>query len=140
MLGRAVNAKVGVPPAATYEAAVVAAYAVDNGDLVAVCVCDLEFVLNGGAALCLIPAVEAASNVKAKRLDSVLFENSKEILNICAQLFGGTNTQRVKLASVHSKFDEAPAGVKEFIKTARVRRELQVSIAGYGTGRMAVFC
>ena len=140
LLGRAVTAKVGQPPAATYDPAIVASYAVDSGDLVAVCVCDLEFALNCGAALCLIPAVEAASNAKAKRLDPVLFENSKEILNICAQLFGSSNTQRVKLASVYSKFAEAPAGVKDLIKNGRVRREVQVSIAGYGTGRIAVFC
>lgn len=140
LLGRAVSTKVGPPPSATYDPAIVASYAVDNGDLVAVCICDLEFVLNGGAALCLIPAVEAASNAKAKRLDPFLFENFKEILNICSQLFGGSNTQRVKLASVQCKIGEAPAGAKELIGKGRVRREVQVSIAGYGTGRVAVYC
>lgn len=140
LLNRVVSTKVGAPPAATYDSAIVASYAIDNGDLVAVCVCDLEFTLSGGAALCLIPAPEAARNAKAKRLDPLLFENFTEILNICAQLFGGSNTQRVKLASVYSKIGDAPAGVKEIIDKGRVRREIQVSIAGYGTGKMAVFC
>ena len=140
LLGRAVTVKVGAPPSTPYDPPIVASYAVDSGEIVAICVCDLDFTLNGGAALCMIPAYEAANNVKAKRLDPVLFENFQEILNICAQLFGGSNQQRVKLLSVHTKVNEAPARAKELIAQSKVRREVQVSIAGYGNGKISVFC
>lgn len=140
LLGRPVSAKIGPVTSAASDLPIVASYAIDNGDLAAVCICDLEFALNGGAALCLIPACEAATNLKKKHLDPLLFENFKEILNICAQLFGGSNTQRVKLVSVHSKASEAPETTKRFMEQTRMRREAQISIAGYGEGRITVFC
>ena len=113
LLGRPVSAKIGPVTSAASDLPIVASYAIDNGDLAAVCICDLEFALNGGAALCLIPACEAATNLKKKHLDPLLFENFKEILNICAQLFGGSNTQRVKLVSVHSKADDLRRAQRE---------------------------
>jgi hypothetical protein len=126
LLGRPVSAKIGPVTSAASDLPIVASYAIDNGDLAAVCICDLEFALNGGAALCLIPACEAATNLKTKHLDPLLF--------------GGSNTQRVKLVSVHSKASEAPETTKRFMEQTRMRREAQISIAGYGEGRITVFC
>lgn len=140
LLGRNVTATIGPIPATTALPALTASYAGDKGDLVAVCRCDLEAVLNGGAALCMIPSYEAANNLKAKRLDPVLLENFTEILNVCAQLFGGPGAQRVTLASVCPTTDRVPEKHENFIKQSRLRREVQLSITGYGNGKISVFC
>ena len=139
LLGRNVTVKVGAPPAKAYDNPVTASYSGDNGELVAVCLCDLELTLNGGAALCMIPPYEVANCLKTKSLDPSLFENFKEILNIFAQLFGGPNAQRVKLSSVESSPNSA-AAFKAFIDQSKVRREVQLVITGYGNGKVSVYC
>jgi len=132
---------VGTGPKATIaDPMVTASYAGEDSNLVGVCVCDLEFALNCGAALCLIPASEAANHLKAKRLDPAIFENFKEVLNICAQLFSGASAHRVKLEAVYAPTDAVPDPLKKFMAASKARRDLQLSINGYGKGKMTVFC
>jgi hypothetical protein len=140
LLGRNVSAKAVPTLPSASGPTVTASYTTDNGQLVAVCICDLELILNGGAALCLIPASEAANNLKAKRLDPALLENFKEVLNICAQLFGSSDAQRVKLNSLYLANADMPEELKTFMTKGHVRKEVQLSITGYGNGRLSVFC
>jgi hypothetical protein len=140
LLGRSVDAKI-VPlrPVIDGDPTVIASYESDQGELVAVCICELEFVLKAGAALCLVPASEVAKNLKAGRLDPDLLENFKEVLNVCTQLFAGPDVYRVRLASVHPSTEETPEALKKFMSHSRFRQGVQLSIAGYGEGRISVF-
>ncbi len=88
----------------------------------------------------MIPAYEVADSIKAKRLDPSVFENFKEILNVCAQLFGGATPHPVRLGSVYAPADVVPDPVKKFIAEKRERKDVLVSIAGYGNGSMGIFC
>lgn len=114
-----------------------ASYATNEGSVAAVCICDLELVLNAGAALCLIPAYEAQQNCKAKLWDGSLVENFKEILNVCAQLFC-EESKRAKLESVSCGAEERPAKIATLLAKPGRRIDIQVSINGYKDGRMAI--
>jgi len=139
LLGREVTIKNG-PAVTAKDAVFTASYVGDSDDLLALCLCDLELVLDCGAALCLIPVYEVTKSLKAKQLDPALSENFKEVLNICAQLFGTGSAQRVRLASVYRTGDDVPEPVKKFMADSKVRRDLQLAISGYGSGKMTVFC
>jgi hypothetical protein len=140
LLGRKVTVKtVPTLSSASVGPIVTASYEASEGGVVAVCVCDLGLVLNTGAALCMIPASEAADNLKTKQLDPALLENFKEVLNICAQLFWSPSAHRVKLAAVYTSAQERPEPLQKFIAKPSLRLDLQVSIAGYGDGRLSLF-
>ena len=109
-----------------------------EGVPVAVVVCDLEFVLNAGAALCLIPLYEVQKNEKAKTWEPSLVENFKEVLNICARLFGELESYRIRLGTVClGKEPRSPQALQLLAKPAW-RTDIQLTIAGYAGGRMAI--
>ena len=49
--------------------------------------CDLAFAANAAAALCLIPPATAKESISSRKLDPLLAENLREIVNVCSQLF-----------------------------------------------------
>src|SRR5437016_4115955 len=61
-------------------------YTDDKGLSKFACVCDLAMAANAGAALLLFPSSRAKENISTGRLEDVLAENFREILNISAQL------------------------------------------------------
>jgi hypothetical protein len=118
---------------------ITATFVAEDGAMVAVCVCDLDLAANAGAALVLIPAGAAKDCVTTRKLDPSLRENFLEILNICSSLFGGTDTQRVKLGKVCDSQKERSEDVVKFIKTPHATQPVKLTIAGYGAGRICVY-
>ena len=114
-----------------------ASYATNDGSVAALCICDLELVLNAGAALCMIPVYEAQQSCKAKQWDGSLVENFKEILNVCAQLFC-EGSIRAKLENVFCGAAERPAKIATILAKPGRRIDIQVSINGYANGRIAI--
>lgn len=115
-----------------------AVYATSEGAVVGACVCDLDFVLNAGAALVLVPLYEVQESAKAKKWEPSLVENFKEILNVCAQLFCEPQLPRVALQSVCVEAAARPTNAADLLAKPRKRVDVQLSIAGYGGGRMTV--
>jgi hypothetical protein len=90
---------------------------------------DLPFAVYAGAALSLIP-LPAQESIRAQRLDSSLFDNLREILNILGQVFRGKILDSVTLHELSplSDLEEGPA--KTLISSSKSRLDLEVSING----------
>ena len=114
-----------------------AAYENADGTLAGACICDLPLVHNAGAALCLIPADRRLS---APKLDPALGENFQEILNICAKLFAGTSQQRIRMRDVVFETAKRAPDVASLINNAQGRSDFKLTIQGYGSGRLSLFC
>lgn len=136
LLGRNVSAEKISPfriPAS--EASATAIYANVQGEVAGACIADIDLVHRAGAALCLIPA---DARLKAAKFDTALAENFREILNICAQLFGGPEQQRMSLASVAFSAGTRPADVTGLLSSPAWRLDVKLMIADYGSGRISV--
>jgi hypothetical protein len=139
LLGRKVNAKKIAPMnLSSTDQILTAVYESDEGNAVAACACDLDLVINAGAALCLIPVYEVQAAVKAKKWEPSLVENFKEVLNICARLFCEPGLKRVKLGDVCFGADPKPAKAAALLAKPAWRVDVELSITGYGTGRMMI--
>lgn len=136
LLGRSVSAEKIAPfriPAS--EASATAIYPNHQGNIAGLCIADIDLVHRAGAALCLIPA---DARLKAVKFDPALTENFQEILNICAQLFGGPEQQRISLAKVVLSADARPENVTRLISSPAWRLDVKLTIEGYGSGRISV--
>jgi len=138
LFGRNVKVEEGEPIAtSSNEPSWIAAYGAGEGKLAGVCLCDLGFAANAGAALCLIPASTAKQSVSARKLEDVLFENLKEILNVCCQLFIESGIARVTLKSVLPAAQPSAEDVKQLLDKPHQRVDMKVSIEGYGDGKLS---
>ena len=115
-----------------------AVYENDDGTPIAACTCDLGLVMNAGAALCLVPLYEAEAACKATKWNPALVENFKEVLNICAQLFCEPGSSRVRLGEVCIGDQPRPAKAAALLGKPGWRLDVELSIAGYGTGLMVI--
>ena len=106
--------------------------------LIAGCFCDRPLVAYAGAAFSLVPADAARESLADTELDEVLVENFAEILNICSRLFEGGTGQRVTLSGIEEPGKPASAISRAMLKNPVKRLDLEVDIAGYGRGRLAL--
>lgn len=116
---------------------VTATYEGNEGEVLAVCVCDLEFAANSGGALSMIPPAAVKESLVAKKLDSSIADNFQEILNICASLFAAEGVPHVKLGHVYLSQRERPENIAKLVATPAVRKDIKVTISGYGAGRVS---
>jgi len=83
------------------DQAAVACYVNGNFVVQHALICDFAFANSAGAALCLVPAAVVNQAVQKKIVDENLIDNIKEIMNICANLFSPSETEQVRLQTVH---------------------------------------
>ncbi|MGB9488927.1 MAG: hypothetical protein WCA92_00555 [Terriglobales bacterium] len=121
------------------QPSVTATYESNEGDVLAVCVCDLEFAANSGGALSMIPLGGVKESITAKKLDSSLADNFQEILNIFGSLFAAEGIPHVKLGRVYFSQRERPENVAKLISAPAARKDMKVSTSGYGAGRVSFF-
>lgn len=137
LLGRQVTSKkiAGPLPAGPLVAAT---FIRDDGLFSALCAVDLQLAANLGAALTMAPAAIANEAVKAKKLDELLSENVREVLNIGSRWFmPEEEAPHVKLKDV--LLDPLPKEVLAMIKLAPRQRFVEVEIAGYKGGKLGLF-
>jgi hypothetical protein len=137
LIGRAVTAKVVPAKPAPAESLSVAAYFGECQSLRAVAVCDLPAGGSLGAALMMVPADRVTECVKEKKLDQILTENLYEVLNVMAAVFPQNGAPRLILRGVH-RGTEAPDEVKGVLAKPAKRMDLEIDVAGYPTGRLAI--
>ena len=106
--------------------------------LIAGCFCDRSLVAYAGAAFSLVPADAAEESLADARLDEILVENFAEILNICSRLFEGGSGQRVTLSRIEEPGTPASAASQAMLINPVKRLDLELDIAGYGKGRIAL--
>jgi hypothetical protein len=106
--------------------------------LISGCFADRDLVAYAGAALSLVPADAAEESLAQAELDEVLVENFAEILNICSRLFQRDTSQRVTLSTVEDPATATSATSAAMLKNPVRRLDVELDIAGYGKGRMAL--
>jgi hypothetical protein len=116
----------------------VAVYVDDRVAVRAVAVCDLAFSARAGAALALIPAPVAEEAIEANFLGQTLGENLSELLNVMASVFNVPQAAHVRLQELHPAGPPLPPQIQARMLTLGRREDLEVTIAGYGQGRLSV--
>lgn len=104
----------------------------------AIVACDLELSAYAGAALGLVPPAGAAEAVEAGGLDPTLSENLYEVLNVVSAVFNAPGAVHVRLLDLHPAGSPIPPAVHVRLVPLGRREDLEVTVAGYGTGRLSV--
>ena len=139
LLGRSVEAKTtrdGVNRKRR-SGTLMAIYRSEDGQLVGLIAHDLAFACYSGAALALIPVNVATQGIRMGRPDESLLDNNREVMNVLAQHFGDED-RRVILESVTSDIKNLSGDVKAFLQAPPHDLDLEVTIDGYGSGKIAV--
>lgn len=115
----------------------VAVYLNEHPRVAGVLVLDPALAVRSSAALSLFPAHRATEYLQAG-LDETLRENLLEVCNVATMLFQDDFSLRVRLARVLHTPDEQPAPLFKLLKASAHRKDVEVSIEGYGSGRATV--
>jgi hypothetical protein len=140
LLGRDIDVVTGggmVDPAEEFGAAV-GVYVDNMLRLTALVILDIELAARMGAAIGLIPSRAAEEAINHGLLPDNLLENASEILNITASLFNAEGAPHVKLDTVYAPGDPIPADVAQWVLAYVRRTDLDMDIAGYGSGRFSL--
>jgi hypothetical protein len=113
-------------------------YVDDHLGVRAVMACDLEFSARVAAALALVPAPGADAAIEAKSLDATLAESLGEVFSVAASLFNVAGAAHLRLHGVHPAGTVVPPHVQSRMVTLGRREDLEVTVPGYGTGRLSI--
>lgn len=115
-----------------------AVYVDDALHTAAVAVADLPFSAHAGAAIGLVPPPGAEVAIEERELSPMLAENLHEVLDICASLLNDVGLPHLRLHQVFAPGAAAPADLGTYARVLGRRLDLQVTIAGYGGGRLSL--
>jgi hypothetical protein len=139
LLGRQVDVRPGEPLSPEDDrATTVAVYVDDSLTLRLVGVADVAFSAYAGASIGLVPVGRAELAVEERSLPETIEENLYEVLNICAALLNAEGVPHVKLYGMYGPGTVPPVDVSGFARTIGRRLDLQVTVAGYGAGRLSL--
>ena len=137
LVGRAVQAKVVPANPVASGTQIVAAYVGECQSLQVVICCDLALGGSLGAALMMVPVVRVNECIKEKCLDETLTGNLYEVFNVLAAVFPQNGAPRVIFRGLHCGAD-IPAEVRTALANSRGRLDLEINVAGYLSGRLAI--
>lgn len=140
LLGSAVTAGKGTPVKVTPSAqAVVAVYQADNGSTSSAVAVDLEVGASIGAALTMIPARVAEEQVDKGKLDDMIYDNLREVMNVLASEFN-RGTIHVRLVGAYRlPSEKVPPEVATLLQKPGGRLDMQLSVPNYGAGHVSIF-
>lgn len=140
LLGRDVDGKVGAPPVNPGEppGAVTGIYVDDQLKLRALMLVDVPLACYVGAAIALIPARTAAASAEQDMIAPDLFDNTCEVLNVAASLFNVDGAAHLRLYQTYAPREHLPADVQRWVLAYVQRLDVELEVAGYGTGRASV--
>jgi hypothetical protein len=116
----------------------VAVYVDDQNQMAAVAVLDLPLSVWAGAAIGLVPAGGAQDQVDEGELSKPVRENLYEVLNIFSALFNKPGATHLRIYSMHAPGEAVPSDVALLVKSLGNRLDLDVTVAGYGSGKLGV--
>ncbi len=140
LLGRGIAVTKGEPMDLEPDVvAAVAHFVTDTGVVGVVCMADLPLAAALGAALTMMPSPVVQDSVRKNRFDEeMLLENFTEVVNIMTRLFNSADTPHLKLGEVRTLPGELPENVEKLVAQPSARRNFDVTIEGYGDGRLAL--
>lgn len=140
LLGRDVEVKVSAGAVSPYKhpGAVVGAYVDDADVLRALMVADLDLTVAAAAAIALMGVKVVQDVMKSGLLTPALYENAAEIINVAVSLFNLENAPHVRLRDVYAPREILPPDVENCVLAVAPRLDMEVTISGYGSGRVSV--
>lgn len=112
-----------------------ATFICDDNELVAVCGCDLPFVVYSGTALSMIPSDVAKEMIQDKDVSSNVYDNFYEIMNICSKLLMSDTSDHLRLDK--SLLPEDSAEPLAELEGKSAVTTFNVTIPGYGDGLLS---
>jgi hypothetical protein len=91
-----------------------------------------------GGSIGLVPPERVLACVESGQLTAEVGENLAEVFNILAGLFNVSDRPHVKVYAVHLPADLPAADVSARLRAFGKRSDLEVSVAGYGAGRLSM--
>lgn len=137
LLGRQATVKRAAAPSPAKNP-VVAIYSTAASTAAVLCVLDLPLGCSLGAALSMIPAPVASGCAKSGTIADNLLENLVEVMNVSAALLSAGSQVRLALAQVIPPGKPLPPEATALRTKPAGRLDLDVSIAGYEAGGLAV--
>jgi len=139
LLGRDVEvALTGAWAPTAKDPGTVAVYTDDRTKARALVFCDVPLSAHFGTAIALIPAETALDCIEAKALTQPVSENVYEILNIVSACFNLPGRPHLRLYGMHPPGESAAPDITSRLRGFGNRLDLNVTVAGYGGGRMTV--
>ncbi|MFN0205029.1 MAG: hypothetical protein ACKVS6_01790 [Planctomycetota bacterium] len=140
LVGKPVSVKTAAPVSIRTKSPVaVAIYARDDHSVAAVCIFDITLANAAGAALTTIPSNVSDLSAKAGKLDDVILENFKEVLNVISQLFKTSDSQRIAFYSMHlAPPEKIPGFAAIAIQSPVARADLNIAFPGYSPGKVTI--
>jgi len=142
LMGRTVTvARTGAVPVEVDgpSPAALADFEADGGRIGVLCVADLRLTNALGAALTMVAPAAVDEAVERLRIDDPTFDNFREVVNVLTSVFNTSDTPHVKFHDVHRLPAELPAETVQLLDAPLGRRDFDVSVEDYGTGRLSLF-
>jgi hypothetical protein len=137
LIGRDIDLSDGVPPE-NRSTNVIAVYVTDKLVTSAVAVVDLECAARFGGALGMVPRLVVDEAITARELPPPLEGNCYEVLNVLAAVFNLPNAPHVRLYEMYAPNAVIPPDVAALGATLGNRMDVNLKIAGYGTGLLSI--
>ncbi|HEV7755049.1 MAG TPA: hypothetical protein VGO94_04240 [Mycobacteriales bacterium] len=115
-----------------------AVYVDDQGQVAVLAALDLPLAAWVGASIGLVPAGGAQDQVEDGELSQGVRDNLYEVLNIFSALFNKPGTPHLKIQSMYPPGEAPPLDLGVMLKSLGMRLDLEVTVAGYGSGKIAV--
>ncbi len=99
---------------------------------------DLPLSAFAGAAAALVPVATATSAIQAGAVTGSLSTSLSEACSVLASLFNVGNAPHLRLYAAHLAGAALPADARMRTQVLGRRADFYVTVAGYGTGRLAI--
>jgi hypothetical protein len=116
----------------------VAVFVDDQNTMQAVAALDLPLSVWTGAAIGLVPPGGAEDQVDEGELSGAVRDNLYEVLNIFSALFNKPGATHLRIYAMHAPGEAVPSDAALLVKSIGNRIDLDVTVAGYGSGKLAV--
>ena len=118
--------------------AVVSDYVTADGRIAAMCITDLRLSNALGAALTMVSVRHVDDAVKQRVVDHQNLDNLAEIVNIMARLFNSADCALLEWNRAHALPGDVPDATTALLKAPRARRDYDVTLEEYGSGKLAI--
>jgi hypothetical protein len=116
----------------------VALYVDDKMKLSAVAGLDLPLAANVGAAIGLVPPGGAKACIEDNELSPMIAENFTEVCNVLTTLLNREGAAHLRLHQVFLPGQNAPDDAASRLLALGSRLDLDITVAGYGSGRFSL--
>jgi len=137
LVGRDVELK-DCDPVSAKTTNVIAVYVNDKLAVSALVVVDLEGAARLGGALAMLPRGGVDDAIAERDLPSMIRDNTYEVLNVLAAVFNVENAPHVRLYEMYGPSGSVPSDVLALSQALGSRLDIQLSVAGYGAGKLSV--